>query len=98
MQLVLARPAMRVKHVTQRITWKLQGVLQYVILRPVMTAIATIAQLVGVYGEGQLRFNRVYPYCAFINSASQAWALYCLVLMYQVRSFILCCAVASVVT
>lgn len=62
-----------------------QGVMGYVILRPVMTAVGTIAELAGVYGDGVMRFNRVYPYTTFINAAAQFWALYCLVLMYHVR-------------
>lgn len=60
-----------------------KGVMGYVILRPVMTAVGTIAELAGVYGDGVMQFNRVYPYTTFINAAAQFWALYCLVLMYH---------------
>ena len=50
----------------------LQGVLSYVILRPVMTAAGFIAQLCGVYGDGQLRFDRVYLYTVLVSNFSQA--------------------------
>ena len=36
----------------------LQGVMGYVILRPLMTAGGTIAQLLGVYGDGEMRVDR----------------------------------------
>ena len=61
-----------------------QGVLQYVIIRPLMTVVTTIATLLGAYNDGSMAYNSLYPYVAFINATSQAWALYCLVLMYQV--------------
>lgn len=63
--------------------WKCkQGVLSYVILRPLMTAINVFATLCGVYGDSSFRFDRVYIYTAAITNISQCWALYCLVLMY----------------
>jgi Organic solute transporter Ostalpha len=48
-----------------------QGVMAYVILRPLMTLIAFIASLLGVLGDGQFRFDRVYLYTAFVNNFSQ---------------------------
>jgi len=51
-----------------------QGVLSYVILRPVMTATGFIGQLCGVYGDGQLRFDRVYLYTVLVSNFSQARA------------------------
>lgn len=61
-----------------------KGVANYVIARPLCTALAAVADALGVYGEGQiLRFDRLYPYLAFFVNFSQAWALYCLVLFYH---------------
>lgn len=40
----------------------------------------------GVYGEGEFRRDRAYPYVALVNNFTQMWALYCLVLLYQVRA------------
>ncbi|CAL5227331.1 g10272 [Coccomyxa viridis] len=60
-----------------------KGVLGYVILRPLMTAVGFVASLIGVYGDGELRFDRVYLYTTIVSNISQAWALYCLVLFYQ---------------
>ncbi|EIE26342.1 DUF300-domain-containing protein, partial [Coccomyxa subellipsoidea C-169] len=60
-----------------------KGVLGYVILRPLMTAVGVVAQLLGVYGDGKLRFDCVYLYTTIISNVSQFWALYCLVLFYR---------------
>ncbi len=48
-----------------------QGVLGYVILRPLMTAVGVVAQLLGVYGDGKLRFDCVYLYTTIISNVSQ---------------------------
>lgn len=50
----------------------LQGVLGYVILRPLMTAVGFVASLIGVYGDGELRFDRVYLYTTIVSNISQA--------------------------
>lgn len=60
-----------------------KGVLGYVIIRPLMTVVTTTAMLMGVYDDASFSPTTIYPYIAFINGLSQAWALYCLVLMYQ---------------
>ena len=36
-----------------------------------------------MYGDGEFRPDRAYPYVAFANTVSQSWALYCLVLLYH---------------
>ncbi|KAK9794030.1 hypothetical protein WJX73_006148 [Symbiochloris irregularis] len=59
-----------------------KGILNYVILRPLMTAVSVVATLCHVYGDGELRFDRAYLYVVAVNNFSQGWALYCLVLMY----------------
>ena len=61
------------------------GVINYVVVRPVTSAAAFIADGNGVYGEGQILNPWVaYPYLVFINNLSQAWAMYCLILLYKV--------------
>lgn len=60
-----------------------KGVLSYVILRPLMTVVATLAMLLGAYDDGSLSYDSLYTYVSLINATSQMWALYCLVLMYQ---------------
>ena len=49
----------------------MQGVLGYVILRPLMTAVGFVASLIGVYGDGELRFDRVYLYTTIVSNISQ---------------------------
>lgn len=68
----------------ERFFWETKrGVLSYVIARPLMTAVSVVANIAGVYGEGEFRRDRAYPYVALVNNFAQAWALYCLVLLYQ---------------
>jgi hypothetical protein len=60
-----------------------RGVLSYVIARPLMSAISVVANITGVYCEGQFKAHCAYPYVAFVNNCSQMWALYCLVMLYE---------------
>ncbi|KAI8468436.1 MAG: organic solute transporter Ostalpha-domain-containing protein [Monoraphidium minutum] len=60
-----------------------KGVANYVILRPLCTAIALITDHFGEYGQGELRPNKAYPFLAFATNCSQMWALYCLVMFYH---------------
>ena len=36
-----------------------------------------------MYGDGEFRADRAYPYVAFVNNCTQMLALYCLVLLYH---------------
>mmetsp|Transcript_34079 Transcript_34079/g.47236 ORF Transcript_34079/g.47236 Transcript_34079/m.47236 type:complete len:412 (-) Transcript_34079:120-1355(-) len=59
------------------------GMLNYVVLRPITTLVAFITEMIGVYGHNQLfNWRRAYLYCALTNNFSQTWALYCLALLY----------------
>jgi hypothetical protein len=61
------------------------GVINYVVTRPLTTLLAFAAEAGGAYGDGQILNPAVaYPYLAFINNFSQAWAMYCLILFYKV--------------
>ena len=59
--------------------------LAYVIVRPLMTVVTTLAMLAGVYHDSSMSPAHLPIYIAIINGWAQAWALYCLVLMYQAR-------------
>ncbi|XP_076446128.1 transmembrane protein 184C-like [Babylonia areolata] len=59
------------------------GVLQYTVVRPAMTALALICELAGKYDEGDFNFQSGWSYIVIINSVSQVWAMYCLVLFYK---------------
>lgn len=59
-----------------------QGVLQYTIIRPITTAIALVCELTGSYHEGDVNIHYAWIWIAFINNASQIWAMYCLILFY----------------
>eukprot|EP01024_Parvocaulis_polyphysoides_P029994 TRINITY_DN27245_c0_g1_i1.p1 TRINITY_DN27245_c0_g1~~TRINITY_DN27245_c0_g1_i1.p1 ORF type:complete len:441 (-),score=43.68 TRINITY_DN27245_c0_g1_i1:266-1588(-) len=60
-----------------------QGVLVYVIVRPIMTMVSFICKWYDAYGEGVFSFDKGYLYVALINSVAQMWALYCLVIFYH---------------
>eukprot|EP00053_Salpingoeca_punica_P007260 m.66775 g.66775 ORF g.66775 m.66775 type:complete len:441 (+) comp14069_c0_seq1:148-1470(+) len=58
------------------------GVTSYILVRPLLALVIVICELTDTYDEGHFNFTRGYLYVAVINSASQAWAMYCLVLFY----------------
>ena len=58
------------------------GVTSYIVIRPLTTIIAFACELTGTYGEGQFSPKHAYLYLAVINSCSQMWAMYCLILFY----------------
>ena len=60
------------------------GVLNYVVLRPTTAVISFALQPLGVYHSGNASPHDAYIWLALINSASQAWALYCLIALYRV--------------
>jgi len=59
------------------------GVLNYVVVKPVTTALTVAMQLVGWYDLGSFRLSRGYIYILMIDNASCLWALYCLILLYH---------------
>ncbi|CAG9460183.1 unnamed protein product [Pedinophyceae sp. YPF-701] len=59
-----------------------KGILNYVIVRPLMTAVGLAAMSMDKFGSGQFRPDVFYPYFVTVNSASQMWALYCLIAFY----------------
>ncbi|XP_059153004.1 transmembrane protein 184C-like [Physella acuta] len=59
------------------------GVLQYTIVRPLMTIIAFICEMCDKYGEGDFNFSTAWSYIVIIGNFSQIFAMYCLVLFYK---------------
>jgi len=61
------------------------GILQYVPIQIVCAIITFSTQLAGKWtGTRQFAMNVAYPYVAFVTNCSQIWAMYCLVLFYEV--------------
>ena len=62
-----------------------KGILNYVILRPLMSAVSLISTAFDTREAGNrgLDFRHPYIYTTIINNFSQTWALYCLVLMFK---------------
>ncbi|KAL3747054.1 hypothetical protein ACJRO7_015915 [Eucalyptus globulus] len=59
------------------------GLVQYMILKTVCAFLALILELLGVYGDGEFKWNYGYPYIAVVLNFSQMWALFCLVQFYN---------------
>eukprot|EP00658_Telonema_sp_P-2_P063889 TRINITY_DN5271_c0_g1_i1.p1 TRINITY_DN5271_c0_g1~~TRINITY_DN5271_c0_g1_i1.p1 ORF type:complete len:524 (-),score=109.53 TRINITY_DN5271_c0_g1_i1:314-1738(-) len=59
------------------------GILSYVVLRVVCTAIALISEWAGCYCESEFDPKCSWPWLAVVTNFSQCWALYCLVLIYH---------------
>ncbi|GIM14058.1 hypothetical protein Vretimale_17090 [Volvox reticuliferus] len=63
-----------------RFLWECKkGVLNYVILRPICTALAFITDIFNKYGEGQIDFKKSYVYLAAMTNFSQGIAIAILV-------------------
>lgn len=60
------------------------GVLQYVVIKNLISLVTFILESARVYGEGKFYFTRGYLYVCVVNNISQLWALYCLVQFYRV--------------
>lgn len=60
------------------------GVLQYVVLKCILTILSFILELLGLFGEGEFSFRKGYIYISLVSNLSQAWAMYCLVQFYHV--------------
>ena len=51
-------------------------------MKPLTTAVTLVCVFTNTYGANTFRADVAYPYLAAADSMSQAWALYCLVLVY----------------
>ncbi|KAI5733833.1 hypothetical protein M8J76_016556 [Diaphorina citri] len=60
-----------------------QGIMQYVVVRPITSALAFVFDMLDVYKEGELRMDAGFPYIVAANNVSQFLAMYCLVLFYR---------------
>lgn len=60
-----------------------QGIMQYVVVRPITSAMAFVFDMLDVYREGEFRLDAGFPYIAAANNVSQFLAMYCLVLFYR---------------
>ncbi|PRP79568.1 transmembrane protein [Planoprotostelium fungivorum] len=65
-----------------------QGVVQYVILRPLCTIITCLVVFLSDdgYREGEWSLNNAYPYISIVNNISVTVAMYFLVLLYEIVS------------
>ena len=54
------------------------GVMQFVVVRPLMGFVALILWSFGLYTKGDFRLDQGYFYIEMINNISVSWAVYCL--------------------
>lgn len=59
------------------------GVLQYVVVKTVVTFFTYIFEYFDVYGEGEFKWDTAYPYMAFLLNTSVMYALYVLVMLFH---------------
>jgi len=60
-----------------------QGILQYALLRPLVSVVTLILLILGLYNEGEWRTDRGYLYATIINNIGVTISLYCLALFYK---------------
>lgn len=61
-----------------------QGILQYAILRPVVSVVSTVLMIIGLYEEGSWDFTQGYPYATLFYNIGVTVSLYCLALFYKI--------------
>ena len=59
----------------------MQGILNYVIVRPILAALGMIGERCGFYNTGSVA--GVWFWIFLINNFSQIWAIYCLIMFYR---------------
>ncbi|KAI9190839.1 organic solute transporter subunit alpha/Transmembrane protein, partial [Polychytrium aggregatum] len=59
-----------------------RGVLQFVVLKPILAVFILIMKLMGFYHEGLIRFDSAYVYVSLFYNVSVCVAMYCLVIFY----------------
>nr|KAJ3420877.1 hypothetical protein HK105_005048 [Polyrhizophydium stewartii] len=59
-----------------------RGVLQFVILKPLLAVLIMILKVAGLYEEGYVAWGSSYVYLSFAYNLSVCWSMYCLVLFY----------------
>lgn len=60
-----------------------QGVLQFVLIKPVTAVIAIVLDKYGLYNDGNYDYRTGFLYLSLINNCSVSLSLYCLVLFYM---------------
>lgn len=60
-----------------------RGILQYVQLKPLLTAITLILKITGTYRDGSIEADGGYFYISMATNASVTLSLYCLVLFWR---------------
>jgi len=61
-------------------------VLQYVVLKLVLTAVSFLLEWFSLFGEGEFTFKKGWIYISGATNLSQMWAMYCLLRFYSVCS------------
>lgn len=59
-----------------------RGVLQFVVLKPILSIVTMMLKLSGHYHEGYIGWGSAYMWLSLLYNLSVCWSLYCLVLFY----------------
>jgi len=74
---------LRVKPSKKLLRWCQRGILQYALLKPLVTIISVILLAMNIYADGEWRADRGWLWITIINNFSVTVSLYFLVLFYQ---------------
>jgi len=71
----------------QFFNWIRSGPIVYVSGRILCTLIALITEAKGTYNDGEIKANNPWLWLASINTLTQGWAMYCLILFYYAYKY-----------
>lgn len=64
--------------------WCQRGILQYALIRPIVTILSAVFLVLDLYAEGEWRWDRFFLYATILNNLGVTTSLYFLVLFYQI--------------
>jgi Organic solute transporter Ostalpha len=59
-----------------------QGVLQFIIIKPLLAILVLILKVCGKYEEGYIAWDSSYLWMSLAYNTSVCWSMYCLVMFY----------------
>lgn len=74
----------RVQPGRRLLRWCQRGILQYALIRPIVTILSAVFLVLDLYAEGEWRWDRFFLYATILNNLGVTTSLYFLVLFYQI--------------
>ena len=84
MKLEIPLCCIEVNHWEKFYVWVKRGILQYMVIRPLMAIVAVILEIAGYYGDGDIfNFERGFFYVVTVQNICLTISMYCLVVFYH---------------